>query len=589
MPEADGGRSLAISVLPDPTATPAPPAGAPTLDLHCSGTGTCTGVYPLVVSLLRPAAGGGTAPVARSTFTTYLTYAAVKSTEPLDFAWVVPVASPVVIHADQRDPARAVAPPSRASATSLTGLVGTLAAHPTVPVTVAASPQTLQTLAARGGRYAGAVQKLATMSAAEQNDRQFLAQPYVPIDLGALAGAGEGEEIAAQTTLGASLLRSLGVHAPSKFDTWVATGTVGTALRRGLSTVGATRLVLPDADLSPPRNYDGTWASAFTLPLGKGPPVTAAAADGELAVHFTADPQDPALAASQLLADLAMIHFEEPNTPTPRGVVAVPPSGWVPTKTFDGELLAGLTTDPVVKATTLDGYFSAFSQVLSSTTTPPPTRRLLTGTPGPVLSASMARHLTADRLRLTGFDRSVRSRPAVESQLDELLLVAESTDLRPAQQAAGLDTFGRALGGQLSQVQLATERTITLTARTGLIPVTIVSSARYTMTGTLSLSGGRFVFPHGSSRQLTLNHAVNSVRVEVEARTSGDLPLEATFKSPTGGLLIASGPLTVRSTATSLVGVVLTALALLVLFGWWARTWLARRRRASRSKRATSA
>ena len=575
MPAAGGGRTLAITVLPDPTATPAPAAGAPTLDLHCVGTGTCTGVYPLVVSLVRPR-DGRTVPVPGATFTTYLTYATSKSSTPLDFAWVAPVAAPVAVRPATRSPADAVTAPSASTAAALAGLVATLAARPSVPVTVAASPETLQALAAQGGRGQRAVAQLASMSTGDQSVRQFLPEPYVPVDLGALAGAGEGEEVAAQFKLGASVLHTLGVTTTDDPGTWVAAGTAGSALRTGLDQVGDTRLVLPDADLAPARGIEDTWASAFVMNLGRGAPVTAAAADGGLAAHFTADPADPALEANQLLADLAMIHFEAPNTATARGVIAVPPAGWVPTRAFDAELLAGLATDPVVRPTTVSGYFDAFSAALAQT---PPTRHLSGSGPGPVLSRALAARITAARLHLTAFDTAVRANPPVESQLDRLLLASECDDLTPAAQAAGVGDFGQVLGAQLAQFQLATERTVTLTARTGLIPVTIESTARYTVVGTLVLSGGRFVFPHGDTRRLTLDHPTNPVRIDVEARTSGELPLVVVFRSPTGHLVIVSGQLTIRSTATSLAGIVLSVLALLVLLGWWARTWWNGRRR----------
>jgi hypothetical protein len=357
---------------------------------------------------------------------------------------------------------------------------------------------------------------------------------------------------------------------------WVTTGTVGTDLRSGLDQVGATKLVLPGGDLAPVRGFDGTWASAFTLPLGKGAPLAAAASDGELAAHFTADPSDPALEANQLLADLAMIHFEAPNLTTARGVIAVPPGNWVPSKAFDAELLAGLGTNPVIRPTTLAGYFAAFANVLTSNGT---SRRLASGSGGSALSPGLAGRITAARLHLTAFDSAVAGSHPVKTHLDELLLAAEFDGLSSAAQTAGVRSFGRALGDQLAQVQLATQRTVTLTAQTGFIPVTIVSSAPYAVKGTLVLSGGRFLFPHGSSRPLRLDHATNPTRFEVEARTSGDLPLEAVFKSPTGKLVIASGQLTIRSTATSLVGVGLTVLALAVLAGWWARTWWSGRRR----------
>ncbi|MGO9458405.1 MAG: hypothetical protein ACLP62_15385, partial [Acidimicrobiales bacterium] len=519
MPVSGGDRSLAVSVLPDPTASPAPAAGTPTLDLHCEGTGTCTGVYPVVVTLLRPLGGGRTAAVPHSTFTTYLTYSAVKSATPLGFTWVAPVAAPVSVTPGQGGDAPSVDPLPSAAAAALEGLAATLAARPTVPVTLDTSPQTLQALAADGPRGAQAVSRLAAMSTADPTTRQFLPETYVPVDLGALGGAGEGEEITAQSDLGTSVLRSLGVTTAAHSSTWVATATVGTALRPAMSRIGDDRLVLPDADLAPPRSVEGTWASAFALPLGRGAPVEAAPSDGELAQHFDADPSDPALEANQLLADLAMIHFEAPNTATPRAVVAVPPAGWVPSRTFDAELLAGLATDPVVRATTLSAYFSSFPAVTGASS---PSRRLAAGGAGPVLPASLAHRLTTSRLRLTAFDAAVTGAPRVKTQLDELLLDAESSDLSTAGMAAGVRSFAQALGAQLSQVQLATQRTVTLTARTGLIPVTILSSAGFTVVGTLVLSGGRFVFPRGNTRRLTLDHPTNPTRIDIEARTSGD-------------------------------------------------------------------
>jgi hypothetical protein len=588
LPETGGGEGLSISILPN--AGTAPPAGgAPTLVLNTCTPATpnrCTGVYPLVVSLVRPATGGGApVPVPRAHFTTYLTYSTTTSADRLGFAWVVPFSLPPAT----AGPPRVERSSSTATgASALSGLTGSLAAHPGVSVTVAASPATLQSMA-RSRRSAGppAVAALAAMSSGGQAGREFIAQPYVPIDLGALAGAGEGEEITAQMREGGAVLQSLGVQTAPAAGTWVATGAVGSDLQTGLSTkgVGATSLVLPDTDLAPPgsaagsRSNDGTWASAFMLSLGgRGAPVTTAASDSELAAHFTADPADPALEASQLLADLAMIHFEEPNTPTPRAVVAVPPAGWAPSRAFDTALLDGLATNPLVKTTTLAGYFSTFEGSGAAL----PSRRLANGGTGPTLPPSLARDLTAQRLRLSAFDSSVRGNRSVLTRLDQLLLTSESDDLSPRQQAHGVTTFAQALDGQLSLVQLATARTITLTASSGFIPVTMVSGAPYTVVGVLTLSGGRFEFPHGTSWRLTLDHPTTPVRVAVEARTSGDLPLEVTFDSPNGRLVIASGRLTVRSTATSLVGVVLTVLALLVLLGWWARTWKRGRRRAAR-------
>jgi hypothetical protein len=567
-----GGSLLKIAVQATGTVTPAPPAGAPSLDLQCPpDTGTCTGVYPVTVALER---ADGT-PVER--FTTYLTFAGVASSHPLHFAWVVPVAAPVSVLAGTHDPGHALAGLPGSTVGALAGLATSLQSNSSVPVTLTAAPQTLAALRHAGPSGHEAVTELAALSD-DPGIHQFLAEPYVPIDLGAFAGAGEGEEIAAQLGKGATVMAKLGIETSARSGPWVATGSVGTALAGGLSQVGATQLVVPQSTLVPAGSNGGrgTWSSTFTLPLGKGHTVTAAASDTDLSTHFADDPADPVLEADQVLADLAMIHFEAPNTPTVRGVVAVPPAGWVPGTAFDDELLEGLTANPDVVAATLGSFFS---QVPATPALTPPVRQLASPGPGPVLSPSTARQITSARLRLTAFDSALPSHPAVLGQLDDLLLAAESDTEGSSGVTAGVAAWERCLGGQLAAISVVTEHTITLTARTGHIPITVQSTAPYAVVGTLTVSSDRFVFPEGTTVPMTLDHPTNPVRIAVQARTSGDLPVEVSFVSPRGNLVIAHGEITVRSTATSVVGFVLTALALAVLLFWWARTWRAGRRR----------
>ncbi len=57
------------------------------------------------------------------------------------------------------------------------------------------------------------------------------------------------------------------------------------------------------------------------------------------------------------------------------------------------------------------------------------------------------------------------------------------------------------------------------------------------------------------------------------ARASGAFPLRITVTSPDGVLTVARARVTVRSTAVSGVGVVLSVGALLVLVVWWASHW----------------
>lgn len=561
-----GGVDLDLQVV-----TSQSTGGGERLGLACSGptlTGTCTGVYPVTVAL-TDASGA-----VLHRFTTFLTYSSGKSATPLDFAWVLPISSPVSVATHARSPASALAPLARSEATALEETIAAIHAAPSVPVTVDASPETLQALDAAGLAGRSAVTTLAALSA-DQSVDEVPAAPYVPIDAASLAGAGESTELYAQMVAGETELHELRIQTAPALE-WVAAAPVGDDLASGLSRLGAADVVVPDTSLAPtPSAPPETWASTFQLALGSGSRtvVDAAETDEFLDGQFRDVGADPALSAAQILADLAMVHYERPYTAAVRGMVAVPPSGWTPNAAFVRALLAGLNGNPVVTAVTLGHFFAAV--------TPAGTRTLKSGSAEPALRRSVARSVSAARVRLSEFDETVLGKPRVLGQLDHVLLAAESDLLTDRRQVGALAEFTRLLTDQLHLVSFASERTYTLTARTGVIPITVESRAPYTVLGTLVVSGAKFTFA-GRATQAThvmkLDHATNPWRVSVTARTSGDLPLYVAFTSRSGRLVIAEGRLEVRSTATSLVGIVLTALALAVLLAWWARTWRNRRR-----------
>ncbi len=124
------------------------------------------------------------------------------------------------------------------------------------------------------------------------------------------------------------------------------------------------------------------------------------------------------------------------------------------------------------------------------------------------------------------------------------------------------------------------DRTVTLTSQRGRVPVTITSTAPYPITGTLTLTSDKLTFPNGQSQRVTLGPRTNVVYVNVETRASGLFKVAIAVTSPAGGLVLTSGQVSVRSTATSVVGVVLTVGAVVVLVVWWLRT--SRKRRAQR-------
>ena len=139
------------------------------------------------------------------------------------------------------------------------------------------------------------------------------------------------------------------------------------------------------------------------------------------------------------------------------------------------------------------------------------------------------------------------------------------------------------MNAQLSQLQVAGDRTVTLTSQQGTLPVTIVSNTSYPVTATLTLTSDKLLFPNGTTQwtqPVSLVLPNNVVDVRVRARASGVFKVDVSLHSPEGGLELSSGEVEVRSTATSVVGIVLSVGALTVLVVWWFRT--SRKRRALR-------
>ncbi|MGH9044470.1 MAG: hypothetical protein ACRDVP_06510 [Acidimicrobiales bacterium] len=565
-----GGVGLDVQVLED---EPVAPGGAG-VDLQCTvGNGSCSGVYPIVIDI-QDAQGTS---VAR--LTTYLTYAEQRSASPLVFCWVVPISAP---------PAPGGVTPglSPGRLRTLVALASLLLAHPEVQTSIALDPSTVEALEqdhSRGAR--GALSMIRAL--AESQPARLLAEPFVDIDLGGLSAAGVGTEIVGQMLRGRAVTAGLLGMPPTAAlpspSPWVASGPLSDGIVHGLELAGSTGLVLPQADLAnATEEAHATWAQPFTLSTPRGDVDQALQSDTQLSQEMAGSGRDPVLAANQVLADLAMIHFELPGASQRRGVLAVSPSSWSASSNFVNTVLSGLSNDPVVTSATISQLLSTVPKGGNDAAS---TRRLAGPEPKPLASQEV-RAMVSARERVSGFDAAANGASALKSSLGDQLLRAESASLSSARQQAALAGLEKNLGAELGHVRVL-HSTVTLTARTGTIPITILSSARYRLRATLTLSSAKLVFPQGPSRTVAIDHPTNSTDFLVKARTSGDLPLSYTLTSPGGLLVLARGQLTVRSTATSIAGIALTLLAIAVLSGWWLRTWL-RSRRRRRARRAAA-
>ena len=543
-----GGVDLTVPVRAGST-PPAAGGGGFTADLHCV-TGGCGGVYPLRLQLDTTV--GGTRP---QVLTNLVYDEPAAGTTRLRVALVSPLSLPATPAA----PSGAVPAPTASALASLGAVTSAFAAHPDVAATFVPSPSTLAALAGDGRPRAHQVlTQLQALSA--QSSRQSLAGPYAAVDPASLGAAGLAGELATQVERGAQTLTAAGVHAGG--DTWVDPDQLDQTTLGQLSALGFGHVVVPAASVSGSL-FRLTPSAPVTVPDGHGAVATAALEDPVLAEQLGAAATagaDSVLAADQVLADLSLIYYEQPNLTAPRAVVALSPTLWSPDPAFLDTLLAGLAGNPVLEPATLGTVFGSVPTVAGGA--------LHRGGPDP--STLPTRAIRAARGDIDAFATSV-SDPAVPRGLSDLLLTAESGLLRPPGQAAGVAGATAALHHELGRVSITAD-SVRLTSSGAHVPVTIVKTAPYTVTAVMTLSSDKLLLPGGNTRTVVLDRPTNAVYVEMQARTAGVFRVTVTLFSPQGGLVMASQELTVRSMSASAVAIGLSLGAVAVLLLWWART-----------------
>jgi len=123
---------------------------------------------------------------------------------------------------------------------------------------------------------------------------------------------------------------------------------------------------------------------------------------------------------------------------------------------------------------------------------------------------------------------------------------------------------------------------VTLTARRGAVPVTLVSRARYPVRLRVGVTSPKLTFPRGNTKIVTISPHGLTVTFVAEARSTGAFPMDVFLESPNGRVRFAGGRVVVRSTAANILALVLTLSGLLFLVGWSSRGFIRTRVRRTR-------
>lgn len=514
----------------------------PRLRLACRGA-TCDGVYPLRYAV----SAHGTTTVSWS----LVAVQTVPVSSPLRFTWITTLGA-----GTWSGPVRTAA------------VLTAISRRPSLPLTISANYQTLASAYDAGAR--GATWRAALNHAVASPLHRIVDAPPKQIDFAGLAANGLGAEVKNQLNLAGQLVGAITgryLDAPVLLQ-----GEPSAATIAALATAGVSDVVLPENRLTVEPSTTLAWGSPFhvtgagsAVALADDQPLTQLAVDGAI---------EPGRRAAIMLATLAFLHFEAPNAPASRSVIVTVPAAQTSIPFFN-QVASGLASDPFVVASSL---VPSFTSSLVGTDGAPSTRSLLAVTPSHWSARNVAT-LTSLAAQVNSFSQAITDR-AVAFALRVATASTETTGSSSARQNA-INVAAANLNAQLSKFSVDPSA-ITLAGPGTALPITLHSTAPYTITAVVHLLTNQLDFPKGANVVVTLGAPTTSVRVPTVSHRGSSLTLQVNVTTPDQQVLLAHAAIQVRIAGTSVVGYLLTLASLLVLATWWWRTY----RRRSRGRHA---
>lgn len=522
---------------------------------------TNPGVYPVTIEALGP--GGDR--LERLVTQLVRLPAADAPTDALEVGAVVPIdAVPLVV-----DGTMTLGESEATASTRRLAVVD----DPTAPsLTIVASPFVLDTLREQGARIVAPTVR-----------RQTLAAPWVSIDSGSLLAGGQESTVVDEHRIGTDMLTSLFTVAPDRRVTVIDGSTTPRALDLAADR-GARAVVLDAAQVRASLGVDDSagLTQQFVIRSENGARFAAMASDDRAAIPF-AFGTDPVLAAHRALAQLAMLHFEQPGAG--RGVALVLPAITSPVALQ--EFVAGLAQRagaasgsagaPVVEPVTLDALLQ--STAVTTDRDGPLVRNWTSDEPRAL--GSWATVLDDTRWDLRGLRSLLPGGSDATSPVERAALGSADRFLTDPERLAVLAGARTSIRAITSGVSLPTTQRVTLTSRSGDIPLTVGNSLTTDAHVRITVSSPKLDFPDGSTIDLVVPPGTTRTNVRVETRATGAFPMQVSVASADGVLLVASSRIDVRSTAISGWGLVLSIGAGLFLAVWWIRHFRHTRRAKS--------
>jgi hypothetical protein len=439
-----------------------------------------------------------------------------------------------------------------------------------LPLTVAPVPETLDALA--DDPDSGGVTMLQDLRQAAQG-RDVLSRPYVDLDPGTLAASGMLNLVPPEADAGAQAIR-FWFGAEPVSDVWLTGPTASPTMATALQDLGVTRAIVPSSAVaSVPDETDLAEAVTGPVALADGGPA-ALVADDVLATRLLG--QEGRLDTQRFVAELAMIWALAPAHT--RGVVVRVPAQSPLEPEFVVETLSALADDQVVvRPVTIDEMFD---------TVPPPgdgdEPLVIELSPDDGASANLdglSDALLQAQTKVTGLAAMLDDSALIRS-LHRSLWIAPGSETPDDERLAYVDRVDQIEAELAAAINAPAQFRITLTAREGAIPLSIDNTSDRTVRVKVHLTSSQMEFPDGETLDVDVPPGGRRVEFDVRLRASGAFPLGVRITSPDDSLVLDRTTFTIRSTAISGVGLVLSIGAGLFLLIWWARHWRTARRSA---------
>ena len=509
------------------------------------------GVYPVEVAIRSRA----TAKI-WSSFVTHLVYVNLINRSPLAVALIVPF---------HRDVSKRPTGALGTLASPLVTIVDRLIAHPNIPLTLAATPETLDELDQPASNGGSDPDLLARLRGALVG-RQVVAGPYVDIAdrhlgdprlLPELRTARRTGEQVAQRVLGfaadaTTLVLNDGERVPSS---------------AALDALGVKRIVAAESQLDrriapsvdAPVTFDRGSAddrSVEGLPLYITDPVT------QLSMTNVVRPGDVLLAVHHALTSLAFHQLIATGADRESAVVVRLEPALITSAGLD-RLFEGLAGNPLIRPVTLRDAFrlpaaTTNGHLVSQTWPQPPVEKADAGTT----------YILETRRRIDGYasmfaDGSI---PAKAGDFNRQLLAGLARDLPDNR---GVVHVREQLNEEFAHVRIEGNKSFRLTSRKAKIPLLFSNSLDGPVKVRLAFRADKLTTPAPAALELV--PGPTNARYAIRSRSPGRSSLVVILETPRNAIPISQASYVVRSTAASWVGIALTIGALAVLTVWWGR------------------